>query len=56
MDVFSADITIGGGVPKKLKWNASGTPRAAYGLPSDANYWFPEFSAGHKAFGGALAG
>ena len=25
-------------------------------MPSDANYWFPEFSAGRKAFGGALAG
>ena len=34
----------------------SRTPRAAYGLPSGASYWFPEFSAGRKAFGGALAG
>ena len=39
----------------ELRWRSQ-TPRAAYGLPSDANYWFPEFSAGRKAFGGALAG
>ena len=33
----------------------SQSPRAAYGLPSGGRDWFPEFSAGRKAFGGALA-
>ena len=33
-----------------------GRPRAACGPTSGASHWFPEFSAGRKAFGGALAG